>query len=127
MLRPLSGIYLLRPQLTPEQSARWKRKLTDPLTIAFTVACLLLLGLVVMNALRVYSLRRELILLRIECEASVREREVWRGSVRTELDKVYQTLYTPPEVATPQLRQPSQVELWQRNRDKELRDRISRL
>jgi len=128
MLRSLeSGLHYLRPKLTPEDSARWKRRLRDPLTISFTVTCGLLFVLTVMLAVRLYSLRREVTLLRIEQEATERERQVWRNSVRKELDTIYQTLYSPPEAVTPLPRTPSQVELWQRNRDKELRDRIARL
>jgi len=125
MLRPLSGV--LRPRLSPEESARWKRRLTDPLTIAFTITCLMLATMVVLLFSRLYTLRREVTLVRIEFEAWQRERDVWRNGVRRELDTIYQTLYSPPDTPATLPRQPSQVELWQRTRDKELRDRINRL
>jgi|SRR5262245_28336452 len=117
---------ILRPRLTPEESARWKRRLRDPLTISFTLACLLLATMVVLLTVRLYTIRREVALLAIAIETEQRERETWRGSVRDELDGLYRTVYQPvdaPENAS-KARQPSSVELWQKNRDAELRNRI---
>jgi len=118
-------MHVLRPQLTPEERARWRRRLRDPLTLSFTAMIGVLLTLIVVLSTRLYGLRREVTLLRIAIDSQQRDREVWRESVRQELDTIYRTLYSPPDLPAP--RQPSQVELWQRNRDKELRDRLSRL
>lgn len=122
MLRPLTH------QLTPEEKARWRRKLTDPLTVAFTVAWVVVAIVLVMWGGMLFRLRREMTLLRIDYSAHLKDRAEKDDAVRAELDTIYRTLYSPPEAAPADAtRQPSTVELWQRNRDKELRDRINRL
>jgi hypothetical protein len=74
-----------------------------------------------------YGVRRDARLLQLDIAAYRKDRAAKEDAIRAELDTIYRTLYSSPEVATTQPRQPSQVELWQRNRDKELRDRIMRL
>src|SRR5262249_49463713 len=71
-----------------------------------------------------YRVQRETTLLRLAVEAHQADRVKLDEAIRQELDTIYRTLYAPPETEP---RQPSTVELWQRNRDKELRDRIARL
>ena len=111
--------------MKPEDKARWKRKLTDPLTLAFTVAWVLVAIVLGMWGGLLFQNRRELTLLRIEYDTHLKNRTDRDDAIRAELDTIYRTLYSPPDLPAP--RQPSQVELWQQNRDKELRERIQRL
>lgn len=68
-----------------------------------------------------------------EFDTHYKDYKVFEESMRKQMDALYQTVYTDPAVTVPAIeppappRQPSYVELWQQNRDKELRDRISRL
>jgi hypothetical protein len=71
----------------------------------------------------VYKLRVEFQVLRHEYTAHLTDREGKDQAWRAEFDNIYRTLYSPPEPT----RRPSAVELWQINRDKELRDRIRAL
>lgn len=119
---------MLRPvvRLSPEEKARWKRKLTDPLVVAFAASVLVLLAVVLLLGVRVYQNRREVWVLRLEYQAHLKDRLERDEGLRRELDGVYQTLYTPLQTPS-EVRKPSAVELWQVNRDKELRERIRQL
>src|SRR5262249_61109468 len=76
----------------------------------------------------IYRVRRYIALLLVHLAAHEQDRSAVDASVRAELDRIYQTLYAPVDTpAATEPRQPSSVELWQRNRDKELRDRLMRL
>jgi hypothetical protein len=78
-----------------------------------------------------YKTRVEVEMVKTRVATLNREFDVAYKSVQDQLDTFYRTLYTeveqkpvtPPAKPVPP-RQPSTVELWQRNRDKELRDRI---
>src|SRR5262245_27628105 len=127
MLRPVaSGIFRLRPRWSPEEKARWKRKLIDPLTLAFALSVGFLLAVAAVLGLRVFQNRREVALLRIEYQAHLKDRAEKDDAVRQELDTMYRTLYASPVPST-EVRKPSAVEQWQVNRDKELRERIRQL
>lgn len=77
-----------------------------------------------------YKTRVEMEILKRTLDTHLSERVVTDKAMQEQLDAFYRTLYTDPEAKakTPApIRQPSTVELWQRNRDKELRDRILRM
>jgi len=98
----------------------------DPLvgTLVIFIAAALLFFVLWIYA--VYQIRQDIAILRNQFRAHEADRGTKDAAFRAELDTIYRTLYAPPDVTVPD-RQPSQVELWQRNRDKELRDRINRL
>lgn len=96
----------------------------------------LALAILVFFIVYAFKTRRELEVLRTQYDTHVREKAVLDKVIQEQLDAFYRTLYTDPDLKkaleppakTPAgVRQPSYVELWQRNRDKELRDRINRL
>src|SRR5262249_20812611 len=101
----------------------------DPVAAMLGVFFVTTLLFIVLWADAVYRVRRAVALLRVELATHERNRLALDASVRAELDRIYQTLYAPVDTPPPQdvPRQPSSVELWQRNRDKELRDRLTRL
>src|SRR5262245_28450253 len=113
------------PRLTPDERARWKRKLTDPLTVGFALATVLIFILLGILGSTIYSNRREVTLLRIELQSHIKDRESKDLSWRAEFDNIYRDLYTPPKPN--EARKQTYVEPWQQNRDKELRDRIRQL
>lgn len=100
----------------------------DPVAAMLGVCLLTTLVFIVLWADAVYRVRRDIALLRVQFAAHEHDRSAVDASVRAELDRIYQTLYAPVDTpAATEPRQPSSVELWQRNRDKELRDRLMRL
>lgn len=101
--------------------------IVDPLVALVAILLLTAFLFVSLWARVIYVVRRDERLLQLDIAAYRKDRAAKDAAIRAELDNIYRTLYSPPEVPTPQPRQPSQVELWQRNRDKELRDRITRL
>jgi hypothetical protein len=109
---------------------------------------LLALALALYFVVYAWRTRREVEVLKTQVETEKRTQAAIAQSVQDQLDTFYRTLYTDPDVKDLQaeadvaaakvkaaadvaakklLRQPSVVELWQRNRDKELRDRIMRV
>jgi hypothetical protein len=94
---------------------------------------LLLLAALIVCAVQGYRNRVKFELFQREWNAHANANKLYEESLRREIDGMYRTLYTDPDkvvpVTTPPVptRTPSSVELWQRNRDKELRDRIGRL
>lgn len=77
-------------------------------------------------AYALFQIQREAHLTSLTLDAEQKERAKKDEEIRKELDLIYSTLYAPLETPTQQ-RQPSTVELWQRNRDAELRNRINAL
>jgi len=84
----------------------------------------MMLALVILAARILYRLDFRTRLLTIELQQEIKTREIKDNALREELDQIYRTLYAPPDTKN---RQQSQVELWQLNRDRELRQRIQRL
>jgi hypothetical protein len=77
-----------------------------------------------------YRVQVEVRVMKSVYESHIKERAVKDEAWRAEFDNIYKTLYSPPEtiaVPTDSQRRPSAVELWQVNRDKELRARIQQL
>jgi len=72
-----------------------------------------------------YRLRVEVSLIHLTIDAHLKERAIKDEAWRAEFDRIYGTLYEPPTATVE--RKPSAVEVWQINRDKELRARIQRL
>lgn len=77
--------------------------------------------------------RERIEILEKQVAAQFRDRVVFAKQVQAQLDGFYRTLYTDPDLK-PQViaviqepRRPSVVEVWQLNRDKELRTRIERM
>jgi hypothetical protein len=101
--------------------------MVDPLVALIVILLLTTLLFIGLWARVIYVVKRDAHLMQLDIAAYRKDRAAKDTAIRVELDNIYRTLYSPPEIATPQPRQPSQVELWQRNRDKELRDRINRL
>jgi hypothetical protein len=99
----------------------------DPLVAMVAILLATTLLFIGLWAWVLYGVRRDAKLLQLDIAAYRKDRAAKDEAIRAELDTIYRTLYSSPETVTPQPRQPSQVELWQRTRDKELRDRILRL
>lgn len=101
------------------------------------IACwsyrLMLLLAIIVCGIQSYRNRVKFELFQREWDSHAQAVKVFEAGIRNEVDGMYRTLYTDPDLKadvtvppTPP-REPSSVEIWQRNRDKELRDRIGRL
>ena len=119
MFRPLTKIREIRISRLQVVAGVW-----TALFVMLVVCSLTVLGV---EMYRLYRVRVELATLRVAYDTHVKERAVLDAGITKQLDMLYRTLYAPIDLPTPQPRQPSAVELWQVNRDKELRDRILRL
>lgn len=100
--------------------------------IAFWSYRLMLLVALVACAMQSYRNRVKYELFQLEWAAHAQAVKQFEESLRAEVDGMYRTLYSDPDkvvVTVPPLppRTPSAVELWQRNRDKEIRERILKL
>ena len=106
-----------------------RRAVAHPLLVAFLVVLVVAnIGFAGLCVYTLYRVRLEVDLLQLAVEAHVKERQVKDEAWRAEFDTIYRTLYAAPDTtpaAAP--RKPSAVEVWQVNRDKELRDRIRAL
>lgn len=78
-----------------------------------------------------YRVRVDVGVLQVSLEAHMKDHAVREAAWRAEFDEIYRTLYAPPPppatADTEPKRRPSSVELWQVNRDTELRARIQAL
>jgi hypothetical protein len=116
---------LMPEPLPPLPYRPWRRRLRDPLFLLFGALSVITLLALSAWAYTLYRLRVEVGLLRIEMGAHERERQVKDEAWRAEFDTIYRTLYSAPDAPVPEpLRRPSAVELWQKTRDAELRNRI---
>jgi len=119
-----SGIYRFA------RTTRRRALARDPLVGLVAILLASTLVFIGLWAYALYDIKRDYALLTLDIAAYRRDEAAADAAIRTELDTIYKTLYAPPDnpAATVQPpRQPSAVELWQRTRDKELRDRILRL
>src|SRR5262245_34190007 len=105
----------------------WARRRVQPIVAALFVVALACLALSAVWAYTVYRVRVELDVLRTLIDTHIRERVVQDAAWRKEFQQIYDTLYAAPDTTPPVERKPSQVELWQRNRDKAISDRLRAL
>lgn len=97
-------------------------------TALVTMAMVTVVTIVAMGLYSLYQARVELTVLEVQVRRMALERVQQDEIIRKQLDSLYRTLYNPPEIEkAPEPRKPTYVELWQQNRDKELRERILRL
>lgn len=93
--------------------------------MALLIIIIIALSFFVIIRIRVtYRLETDLAILRQQITDQTKELADARKEAQKALDDMAVTVYGP---LTTLKRRPSSVEIWQRNRDKELRDRIHRL
>ena len=118
MLRPLTPAVA---QAVHDVRVRLAASVWLAVGVMLSVVMLTALG---MGLYSLYRIRVELSTLRVQYDTHVKERVVLDAGITKQLDMLYRTLYAPIDLPTPQPRQPSAVEVWQVNRDKELRQRL---
>lgn len=83
--------------------------------------CLIFAALMIIN--QIYENKAQIGILQERAYSEAATRTKIDQAIRAELDDIYKTIYTAPDPKRP----PTGIELWQKNRDKELRDRLTRL
>jgi hypothetical protein len=91
--------------------------------LLISAAGLCLLGATLMIINQIYENKAQIDVLQERAHSDAATRTKIDQAIRAELDDIYKTIYTAPDPKRP----PTGIELWQKNRDKELRDRLARL
>ena len=97
--------------------------------IALTFVVIIVTALLFALTKMVYRINANQVGIMLKLDNLVKDKAAKDVEVRTALDDIYRTLYAAPaeNPKSADTRRPSAVELWQRNRDQELRNRILRL
>lgn len=95
--------------------------------IALTFIVIIVTALLGALTRMVYRINANQVWIMLTLENLAKDRAAKDAEVRNALNDIYRTLYATPEPSATPPRRPSSVELWQQNRDKELRERLIRL